>query len=235
MRSPGQAVVAHAFSPSTWEAEAGESLSLRPAWRTEWVQGQLGLPRNPVSKNKTKQNKTKRRWGLSLPALVLLLSQLKCPWSEPASGILIFPWNLNSRPTITGPTQRAFSIIQAPVFPCLRDISDAAERGAPSCPKVALLCVVLCVHALCPLCTQSPSRRNLPLSQGSPESWLGMPSPWWVSYLGEWLLVDHSSHGQLKRKARNVLWGKWLWRHLVPSENLVPRREEGIDGEQHGN
>ena len=74
--------------------------------------------------------------------------------------------SLDSLP-ITGPTQRAFSIIQAPVFPCLRDISDAAERGAPSCPKVALLCVVLCVHALCPLCTQAPSRRNLPLSQGS--------------------------------------------------------------------
>ena len=43
--------------------------------------------------------------------------------------------------------------------------------------------------------------------------------------------MDHSSHGQLKRKARNVLWEKWLWRHLVPSENLVPRREEGIDGD----
>ena len=29
------AVVAHAFNPSTWEAEAGEFLSLRPAWSTE--------------------------------------------------------------------------------------------------------------------------------------------------------------------------------------------------------
>jgi hypothetical protein len=27
-------VVAHAFNPSTWEAEAGEFLSLRPAWST---------------------------------------------------------------------------------------------------------------------------------------------------------------------------------------------------------
>jgi hypothetical protein len=31
--SPG--VVAHAFNPSTWEAEAGGSLSWRPAWSTE--------------------------------------------------------------------------------------------------------------------------------------------------------------------------------------------------------
>ena len=28
-------VVAHAFNPSTWEAEAGRFLSSRPAWSTE--------------------------------------------------------------------------------------------------------------------------------------------------------------------------------------------------------
>jgi hypothetical protein len=56
-------VVAHAFNPSTWEAEAGGFLSLRPAWSIECVPGQPGLQRNPVSKkqNKTKQNKTKPR------------------------------------------------------------------------------------------------------------------------------------------------------------------------------
>jgi hypothetical protein len=31
----GWAVVAHAFNSSTWEAEAGGFLSLRPAWSTE--------------------------------------------------------------------------------------------------------------------------------------------------------------------------------------------------------
>jgi hypothetical protein len=30
-----QAVVAHAFNPSTWEAEAGRFLSSRPVWSTE--------------------------------------------------------------------------------------------------------------------------------------------------------------------------------------------------------
>jgi hypothetical protein len=30
-----RAVVAHTFNPSTWEAEAGRSLSSRPAWSTE--------------------------------------------------------------------------------------------------------------------------------------------------------------------------------------------------------
>jgi hypothetical protein len=33
-------VVAHAFNPSTCEAEAGEFLSSRPAWSIEWVPGQ---------------------------------------------------------------------------------------------------------------------------------------------------------------------------------------------------
>jgi hypothetical protein len=40
MLSPG--MVAHAFNPSTWEAEAGGFLSSRPAWSTEWVPGQPG-------------------------------------------------------------------------------------------------------------------------------------------------------------------------------------------------
>jgi hypothetical protein len=30
-----RAVVAHAFNPSTWEAEAGGFLSFRPAWSTK--------------------------------------------------------------------------------------------------------------------------------------------------------------------------------------------------------
>ena len=30
-----QAVVVHAFNPSSWEAEEGRFLSLRPAWSTE--------------------------------------------------------------------------------------------------------------------------------------------------------------------------------------------------------
>ena len=53
-------MVAHAFNPSTLEAEAGGFLSSRPAWSTEYVPGQAGLHRETLSrktKNKTKQNK----------------------------------------------------------------------------------------------------------------------------------------------------------------------------------
>jgi hypothetical protein len=58
----GRAVVAHAFNPSTWEADAGRFLSSRPAWSTEWVPGQPGLHRETLSqKTKTKKEKEKKR------------------------------------------------------------------------------------------------------------------------------------------------------------------------------
>jgi hypothetical protein len=57
-----QAVVAHAFNPSTWEAEAGGFLSSRPAWSTEWVPGQPGLHRETLfRKNKNKNKTTKNQ------------------------------------------------------------------------------------------------------------------------------------------------------------------------------
>jgi hypothetical protein len=49
-------VAAHAFNPSTREAEAGGFLSSRPAWSTEWFPGQPGLHRETLSRKK--QNKT---------------------------------------------------------------------------------------------------------------------------------------------------------------------------------
>jgi hypothetical protein len=44
-------VVAHTFSPSTWEAEieAGRFLSSRSAWSTKWVPGQPGLHRETLT------------------------------------------------------------------------------------------------------------------------------------------------------------------------------------------
>ena len=52
MFSSGRAMVAHAFNPSTWEAEAGGFLSSRPAWSTERVPGQPGLHREALSQKK---------------------------------------------------------------------------------------------------------------------------------------------------------------------------------------
>jgi hypothetical protein len=42
-------VVAHAFNPGTWEAEAGGFLSSKPAWSTKWVPEQPGLHRETLS------------------------------------------------------------------------------------------------------------------------------------------------------------------------------------------
>jgi hypothetical protein len=42
-------MVAHAFNPSTREAEAGGFLSSRPAWSTKWVPGQPWLCRETLS------------------------------------------------------------------------------------------------------------------------------------------------------------------------------------------
>jgi hypothetical protein len=52
-------VVAHAFNPRIWEAEAGRFLSLRPAWSTKRVPGQPELYRETISR-KTKRKKKKR-------------------------------------------------------------------------------------------------------------------------------------------------------------------------------
>jgi hypothetical protein len=56
----GPGVVAHAFNPSTWEAEAGGFLSSRPAWSTEGVPAQPELHRETLSQKKQKQKQTKK-------------------------------------------------------------------------------------------------------------------------------------------------------------------------------
>jgi hypothetical protein len=71
-------MLAHTFNPSTWEAETGGFLSLRPAWSTKWVPGQPRLYRETLSW-KTKQNKTKQnkkihcvdQAGLKPPVIIL--------------------------------------------------------------------------------------------------------------------------------------------------------------------
>jgi hypothetical protein len=57
-------VVAHAFNPSTWEAEAGGFLSSRPAWSTEFESqdSQGYTQRNTVSKNQTKPKQNKKNY-----------------------------------------------------------------------------------------------------------------------------------------------------------------------------
>ena len=52
--------MAHAFNPSTQEAEAGESLSSRSTWSTEQVPGQAGLCRDTLFPTPSPQKNTQR-------------------------------------------------------------------------------------------------------------------------------------------------------------------------------
>jgi hypothetical protein len=55
-------VVAHTFNPSTWEAEAGGFLSLRPAWSKNEFQDSQGYTEKPCLEKKTnKQKKTTKK------------------------------------------------------------------------------------------------------------------------------------------------------------------------------
>ena len=55
-------MVVHAFNLSTWEAEAGGFLSLRPAWSTRVsFRTARATQRNPVSKNQKKKKKKKEK------------------------------------------------------------------------------------------------------------------------------------------------------------------------------
>jgi hypothetical protein len=68
----------HSFNPSTWEAEALGSLSLRQAWTTERVPGQSRLQTETLSqrKNKTTKNQ-KNAYVLVLSYIVLALMILR--------------------------------------------------------------------------------------------------------------------------------------------------------------
>ena len=68
----------HSFNPSTWEAEALGSLSLRQAWTTERVPGQSRLQTETLSqrKNKTTKNQ-KNAYVLVLSYTVLALMILR--------------------------------------------------------------------------------------------------------------------------------------------------------------
>ena len=55
--------MAHAFNPSTQEAEAGGFLSSRPAYSTEWVPGQdsEGYTEKPWLEKQNKKQKQKQK------------------------------------------------------------------------------------------------------------------------------------------------------------------------------
>ena len=59
-------VMMHTFNPSIQKAEAGRSLSLRPAWSTEQVQGQSSL--GSEGKQKAGEDVIKEEGHILIPA-----------------------------------------------------------------------------------------------------------------------------------------------------------------------
>ena len=56
-------MVVQDFNPSTWKAEADDSLSLRPAWSTEQVPGQPGLHRETLSQKEKGKRQEHEAWS----------------------------------------------------------------------------------------------------------------------------------------------------------------------------
>jgi hypothetical protein len=68
-------MVAHAFNPSTWEAEAGRFLSLRPTWSTEFQDSQ-GYTEKPCLKKKKKKKEQ------ITTMVITMVEVLNSAWSE---------------------------------------------------------------------------------------------------------------------------------------------------------
>ena len=64
-----QALVAHAFNNSTWEAEAARFVTSKPAWTSRWAPGQPGLHREAClgKRNLSRKKKMYQMSILSLP------------------------------------------------------------------------------------------------------------------------------------------------------------------------
>jgi hypothetical protein len=89
--------VAHAFNPSTWEAEAGGFLSSRPAWflQSEFQDSQ-GYTEKPCLKKQKQTNKQKKQANKQtkkIPKYVLLYL---------VSSIWILPFQYNPKFSTAG-------------------------------------------------------------------------------------------------------------------------------------
>ena len=94
-------MVAHAFNPSTWEADAGRFLSLRPAWSTKEFQDSQGYTETLSQKKKKKKKQH------------LLLQKMGVRFPEPGCGVwLTTTCNSSSREIFTSPAPKGIMCTQ---------------------------------------------------------------------------------------------------------------------------
>ena len=84
-------MVAHAFNPCTWEAEAGRFLSSRQAWSIEWVPETL----SPKKKKKEIKMGCVSKGAASSPNCAILWVETKVYGDQSAK--VISPWGRGSR------------------------------------------------------------------------------------------------------------------------------------------
>jgi hypothetical protein len=89
--SASRTVVVCAFNPSTWEAEAGGFLSLRPAWSTKWVPGQPGLHREILSWKQETTTTTNAALVMKLRAFGIG-GKHSCHWAACSQPCAYFFW-----------------------------------------------------------------------------------------------------------------------------------------------
>jgi hypothetical protein len=121
-------VAAHAFNPSTREAEVGKFLSSRPAWTTEWVPGQPGLHREtPSQKNKRNKKKKKKKKDQRMDVLFFLRIRNKIPMegvteakfgANTKEGTIQRLLHLGIHPIVTHQTQ---TLLHTPARFCWKD------------------------------------------------------------------------------------------------------------------
>jgi hypothetical protein len=100
--------VAHAFNPSTWEAEAGGFLSSRPAWSTSEFQDSQGYTEKPCLEKNEKKNWFFFFWGGQ--AWVVLIFNSSTP-AEAGGSLWVRGLRLSLRVTRLLPRKLGVTII----------------------------------------------------------------------------------------------------------------------------
>jgi hypothetical protein len=166
--------MAHAFNPSTREAEAGGFLSSRSVWSTKWVPRQPGLHRETLSRKNKQTNKQTKNCNIN----ICYARYLICDPCEKS---------LDAPKEVTG-----WELLSSPLFkpkPCIKD------------PKIwyrghwLSLLLFPCGHTgriSSVSFLQLPSLLTWPTEMGSQAS--SMPGPdWYISlrHLLAWCLPLH--------------------------------------------
>jgi hypothetical protein len=135
-------MVAHSFNPSTWEAEAGGFLSLRPVWSTKWVPGQPELYRETLSRKK-------KNWQVKKNKAAVIFKDFPCKKDCWAVSLVkchdpkVVTWILTSCATLT--TNRSKSACMVHILSALGHVCTKIRTVSHCTPQVCMEAFLRCV------------------------------------------------------------------------------------------